>query len=57
MRGEAPGAVVETGDSRKTDEGNGRRYFGSGKSAVATGIRQAWKKEGGPEGGITDRKW
>ena len=40
-RGGSPEAVVETCDSRERAEGNVRIYFGGGKGAVATGIRQA----------------
>ena len=43
VRGEDPGAVVETGDNRETAESHGRRYFGGNKGAATTGIRQAWK--------------
>ena len=32
-RGEAPGDVVEKGDSRETSEGHGRRYFGEQKGS------------------------
>ena len=45
-RGEAPGAVVAAGGSRKIDEGHVRRDFGSSKGAAVTGIRQAWRGQG-----------
>ena len=49
--GEAPGAVLEIVISGETDEGRGRRYFGGIKGAAATGIRQAWREQGGVRGG------
>ena len=41
-RGEAPGAVAETGSSVETDEGHYRRDFGGGKGAAVIRIRQTW---------------
>ena len=38
-RGEAPGSVVDTDGSIETAEGHGRRSFGGGKGAAATGIQ------------------
>ena len=43
-RGKDPGAMVETGDIREAAEGHCRIYFGSGKGAAATGIRQSWQE-------------
>ena len=43
MRGEDPGAIVETGGSRKTAEVHGRIDFGGGNGVAATGINQAWR--------------
>ena len=42
MRGEALGAVVDTGNSKETVEGHVRRGFGSSKGAAATVIWKAW---------------
>ena len=50
-RGEAPGAVVETGGSRETAKSHVRSDFGGGKGATETGIRQAWCEQGSGEGG------
>ena len=41
-----PSAMVETGSSRESAEGHGRRYFGGGKGAEAAGIRKAWQEKG-----------
>ena len=40
---ESPGDVEETGGRRETYEGHVRRYFGGGKGAEETGIRQGWQ--------------
>ena len=51
MRGEALGAVVETGGSGETAEGCGIRYFSGGKGAAAMVIRKAWQDRGRVGGG------
>ena len=54
--GETPGSVLEAGGSGEAAEGHGRIDFGSGKGVAATGIRQAWRKQGMVRGRYTDSK-
>ena len=42
--GEAPGVMVKTCGIVKTAKAHGRTYFGGGKGAAATGIRQALRE-------------
>ena len=56
LGGGATGAVMETGGKRETTERHGRRFFGSGKVAETTVIRQARHEQQRFGGGRTDRK-